>query len=381
MIYTSHHDIFSYIILLGVIQGIFISMFLLKQRKDGRPALLFLGILLFFMTLMNFDFWAGYTFTTIRLPHLLDISVPLTFAMGPLIYHYTLHYLSCRKNRHLVLHYLPAVLIFLYSFFFYLQSADFKYNVIVLSRKLDFPLIEPTLHFSPDPLHIRRFFGSMASFQLVVYLVLSIRLYYFSAFRKEETSAGISLPGKIWLRNALIASFLIITIAVIIQLLFPGGAEEYILATCFSLFIYFTSLQLFRQSDFIRQGLIHVKYSKSSLNAEMKTEFIKRIDQVMNNEKPYLNNLFSLKIFAKAVGASPNHLSQLLNEHYGMSFYEFVADHRIKEAKIILKDPGTSGMKIEQMAFLTGYNSKAAFNKAFKIRTGQTPQMFRKNPA
>jgi len=81
---VDHHDIFSFIILLGVIQGVFLSFFFLWRKTDNQQSTVFLGLILLFFALLNFDFWSGYTLTTLRYPHLLDISVPFSLAMGPL---------------------------------------------------------------------------------------------------------------------------------------------------------------------------------------------------------------------------------------------------------------------------------------------------------
>lgn len=374
-----HHDIFSFIILLGVIQGVFLSFFFLWRKSDNQQSTVFLGLILLFFALLNFDFWSGYTLTTLRYPHLLDISVPFSLAMGPLTYHYTRNYLLVRKDKYLFLHYLPALFCMVYFLFFYLQDADFKYNIFIRSRGLDLPLRMDQVLFSPDPLRIRNLTGIFLTIQLITYLIASVRVYYLFVSGREEAAKNISSQGIRWLRNTLIASFVIIVVATVIQLFFAGGRVEYVLATCFTLFIYFTSFQLIRNSDFYKQGLIREKYVKSSLNSELKDNYVKKIDEYMTVDKPYLDNLFSLKTFARAVGASPNHLSQILNEHFGMSFFEFIAGFRIREAKSILTNPENADMKIEQVAYKVGYNSKAAFNKAFKINTGQTPQVFRKS--
>jgi AraC-like DNA-binding protein len=374
-----HHDIFSFVILLGVIQGVFLSFFFLWRKSGNQRSNVFLGFILLFFALLNFDFWSGYTLTTLRYPHLLDISVPFTLTMGPLIYQYTRHYLLIKRDKHLMLHYMPALCCVVYSLFFYLQGASFKYNVFIQSRSLDFPLKMVSLQFSPDPWRIRNYIGIFVSVQLIVYLILSFHVYYLFKKGKAEAAKNIALQGIHWLRNTLISAFIIIIVATIIQLFYPGGRVEYILAVCFTLFIYFTSLQLIRNSDFFKQGHIHEKYIKSSLNNAMTEDLVKRIDAFIIHDKPFLNNLFSLKSFSRSIEASPNHLSQVLNEHYGLTFFEFVASYRIGEAKHILGDPKNADMKIEQIAYKVGYNSKAAFNKAFKIDTGQTPQEYKKS--
>jgi AraC-like DNA-binding protein len=372
------HDIFSFIILLGVIQGVFLSFFFLRQKHGNRLSSIFLGLILFFFAFLNFDFWSGYTLVTLRFPHLLDISVPFSLAMGPFIYHYTRYFLFSGKEKYFFMHYLPAVFFIFYSLCFYLQPAAFKYNVFVQSRGLSFPMQPVALHFSADPWHIRAFTGVFLTCQLIIYLLLSTRLYYLFKSGKEG-ARKIATEGIFWLRNTLIATSVIITIAAVIQVYFAGGRVEYILATSFTLFIYFTSYQVLRNSEFYKQGILKEKYSKSSLNEMLRDDLVKKIDLLMNNEKPYLDNLFSLKSFARAVSASPNHVSQILNEFYGESFFEYISRFRIKEAQLLLSDQKNRDIKIEQVADQVGYNSKAAFNKAFKRITGQTPLSFKRS--
>ena len=44
-----------------------------------------------------------------------------------------------------------------------------------------------------------------------------------------------------------------------------------------------------------------------------------------------------------------------------------------------MTNPKTSQFTVEQIAEEVGYNSKSAFNKAFKKFAGQTPSEFRTN--
>nr|WP_255651053.1 AraC family transcriptional regulator [Cesiribacter sp. SM1] len=62
----------------------------------------------------------------------------------------------------------------------------------------------------------------------------------------------------------------------------------------------------------------------------------------------------------------------------GKSFFEYVGQLRIAEARHMLQDPRNSHLKIEEIAEMSGYLSKSAFNAAFKKYTGNTPGEFRK---
>jgi len=371
-------DIFSFIILLGVIQGIYLSLFFIFRRTEVRKASLFLGLILFFTAILNFDFWSGYTFTTLRYPHLLDISVPFSLTMGPLTYHYTRYYLHGKNGKLLGWHYLPAVICLIYSMFFFLQSADFKYNTIVRSRALDLPMRTVDLRFPPDPWNIRQYIGSLLIIQLVAYIGLSIKSYV--SFIKDKSIAirNTSLQGQLWLRSTLISACVVIGVAVFVQLFYPGGRAEFVLAVFLTLFTYFISFYMIQHSGFFKQAILPDKYKKSSLKKDNKNELISRIDEYMNTHKEYLGNLFSLKTFSRAIGISPDHLSQVLNQYYGKTFFEFMALYRIQEARKILSDPQKAGMKIDEVALSVGYNSKSAFTKAFKSSTGKTPGDFRK---
>ena len=59
------------------------------------------------------------------------------------------------------------------------------------------------------------------------------------------------------------------------------------------------------------------------------------------------------------------------------SFFELVASYRVEEAKTILKTDLGEKLTIEEIAERVGYNSKSAFNTAFKKITSQTPSVFR----
>jgi AraC-like DNA-binding protein len=373
-----HNDLLSIIILLGVIQAIFLTFIFLWNNKKNPSSNIYLGIILFLIAIQNLDFWASYSRYTLKFPFLLDISVPFTFAMGPLFYHYIFRSLKNSTDRYLLLHYIPFAFFFAYSFFFMLQPNDFKYNVFVSSRNIGLPLKEVILPHAFDPLGIRNRTGLINSIQLCIYLVLS-----YSIFIKHVKISNIYFfktgdPVITWLRNLLLSITMIVITAIIIQLVFPGGRVEFMLATCFTLFIYYLSFNLIRGSDFLNQTLFPEKYKKSSMTDQMKNDYRTKIEHLMTEDKLFLDNLFSITRLSRLSGIPQNQLSQLLNESFHQTFFEFTRYYRIKEARKLLSSPNNSEINIEEIAYMVGYNSKSAFNKAFLNITGQTPLSFKK---
>ena len=59
----------------------------------------------------------------------------------------------------------------------------------------------------------------------------------------------------------------------------------------------------------------------------------------------------------------------------GTTFFGLINRYRIEEAKKILLN--TESIKMEQLAFDLGYNSKATFFKAFKENTNLSPAKFK----
>jgi AraC-like DNA-binding protein len=69
-------------------------------------------------------------------------------------------------------------------------------------------------------------------------------------------------------------------------------------------------------------------------------------------------------------------VAQVLNEGLAVNFYEFVNEYRVREAQSRIADPRSADQTLLTIAFESGFNSKASFNRAFKRVTGQTPSAY-----
>jgi len=122
-----------------------------------------------------------------------------------------------------------------------------------------------------------------------------------------------------------------------------------------------------------------VKYQKSSLTESAKQKILEDIILELDKNQYFSDNLASLSELAKKIGQSSHHVSQVINEKLNKNFFELLAQYRVDKAtEIIVKDRDNK-LKIEEISEMVGYNSKTAFNNAFRKLTGKTPGEFRKS--
>lgn len=119
------------------------------------------------------------------------------------------------------------------------------------------------------------------------------------------------------------------------------------------------------------------RYARSGLHGKRLPELRGRLEALMQTDKPWLENDLTLNDLSERLGVSTHHLSQLLNEEIGMTFFDFINSRRIQEVQRCLADPAYGGQTILEIALASGFNSKAAFNSVFKQQTGTTPSRFR----
>ncbi len=120
------------------------------------------------------------------------------------------------------------------------------------------------------------------------------------------------------------------------------------------------------------------KYARQTLPEATRKEYLERIQTRMRNEKPFLDEELSLTELSGSLGIPAHHFSMVINIELGLNFFNFVSGYRVQEARRLLADPALREDTILSIAFRSGFQSKAAFNKAFKAETGLTPGDYRK---
>jgi len=120
----------------------------------------------------------------------------------------------------------------------------------------------------------------------------------------------------------------------------------------------------------------HSKYRKNLLSETLKADYLKRIINCMDVEKPYLDPDFSIKDFSNKINVSTHNISQIINDTFGKNFFNFVNDYRIDFAAGIISNTSRD-VNILNASLDSGFNSKSVFNTAFKKKFGMTPSRYR----
>lgn len=118
------------------------------------------------------------------------------------------------------------------------------------------------------------------------------------------------------------------------------------------------------------------KYAGSTLSDEHKSLLVSRLDELMAAEKIFVNDKLSVEDVAIRLGTNSKYVSQVINEKYERSFYNFINAYRVEEAQKLLLSGGLEKYSMLGIAQMVGFRSKSSFNAYFKRITGLTPSEF-----
>ncbi len=105
------------------------------------------------------------------------------------------------------------------------------------------------------------------------------------------------------------------------------------------------------------------------------TKLIVEIENIICGEdKPYMNLGFNRGEMSDMLKITEQHLSRIINQHFGKSFSELMNECRVNEAKDFLKN---TDYPVTVISFDVGFSSITSFNRVFKESTGVSPSKYR----
>lgn len=362
-------DLTAILSLLGGAQGMLLALALLMLKQGNRAATRLLAA---FMMISAINIGGSLLMSTkyiFQYPHLTQLATPFHFLFGPVIFLYIRVALSreLRLGKKELLHLIPFVICAAYFLPLYLQSGE---------EKLDY-LMQAFQNYPSKELRIK---SLLLLCQAFPYLILSL-LIFTRHVRKTKGSPSQNKFNLLWLRT-FIVMIVMTTGAGLFRLLFTFHEETILLIPIsFSIMVYVAGYMALKHPEALTgmdESTLLKKYEKSNLTPERAESYLKRLLQTMESERPFLDGDLTLQKLAERLSIPVNHLSQIINEQLSQNFVDFVNAYRVKEAQRLLLDPSKRHYTVLAIAEEVGFNSKSAFNVAFKKHASMTPTEFRR---
>ncbi|WP_370897368.1 helix-turn-helix domain-containing protein [Chryseobacterium gossypii] len=202
-----------------------------------------------------------------------------------------------------------------------------------------------------------------------VFVFLSVYQYYVFSRQNSKNLNKFILP--------VLLSNVIIFLAY--QLISTGWVQIYCAggSIVFSFVLYVNFLILFNKKYKPSVSKEVNKYSNKKISDEVADNFVTKLEKLMHHEELYKNPNLKLNHLAAKMSMSPHQLSQLLNDNLGKSFSTYINEYRIKEACELIEND--SYLKIEEIGYEVGFNSKSTFFSTFKKIKNTTPLLYKQS--
>jgi len=395
------HEIASY----GVVHAAFTLILLISRKpKPTHEKILILWII--FLTLPLLTKTLGHAVPNISLPILqLNLMYPLTF--GPFLWLYIKSLAGdvVRFDSKVFRHFLPFILVTLYQIAFN--------KTIILPGKDEVEAIT-----SYDEFIVLFNFLSLTCYSLIsIFRLKKHGLNVFNHF--SELLPQVTLKWLYWIIIWFAVTYFLPLIAPLFSLSFLPQAHSYSL-TAFVFILSFFGLKqttVFKDENAAplpdapitepdsvenkEQSVVEVaadkssipkkaspsqqkdksqekvKYERSGLTPDRSSMYLKKLEDYMQLEKPYLDADLTIEKLSKQIAIQRHYLTQVISEQLDKNFYLFVNEYRVNTVKKYIKDPENQQLTLLDIAHLSGFNSKSTFNVVFKKLTEMTPSQYK----
>lgn len=380
-------NIYSTPLLILVLQGIIFGVLLLNKyfQKRSLPYLL-LAIILFIACYHRTTYTIGFmdwydTFRNTKINYYL-INLGLIFM--PLVYFYvrSITISDFTFKRRDIWHFVPGIIYIIIKLIIFGYDA----NQPGFADTQNGYLVQNFQWKYVDP-----FVTAFSYIQQIVYLVLTLQLYYeYRKNIKQYFSNAFDLELN-WIRN-----FLLIYTVLFIYGLFQSVIDlaitdlswtqmwwQQFLNALAIIYIgvkgYFTDTDKLKGLSFDGSksiGVISDKLS-SQLTPEM-SKNLAELQMYFETEKPYLDPELNLITLSRKLKIPRAQLSQIINDGLNKNFNDFVNGYRVLAVKDLLAQGKQEKLSLLGIAHECGFNSKATFNRVFKKLTQSSPSEYLK---
>lgn len=348
------------------------AIYLARGKSIGTSGKFLIPLLLIF----SFDLFHDmlvHTRLFYSFPHLLGTGSAFTYLKGPLIFFYVTAFLRPNQTYRPIqlLHLVPFVFKHFENWALYSQSRAEK--IFFLDEY--YQLLDSGGVMGPDLVSL---YSILWHFHPLIYLALSLVL-----IRKQLRDP---LPKKVLtpIRRVYMIIWIYLAIWIFnVSTYYLSGSVSWIHGYYWE---FATSLNSLAILTLAYVGLKDAPPSltKSGNKAVQKQSsavfpLSEKLEHELRDKKAYLDTELSLPILAERLSTTTHQLSELLNQHLHTTFFDYINQFRVEEAKRLIISPESDRYTLEAIAKSSGFNSAASFYRAFKKFTDTTPKQFKKD--
>jgi len=372
--------------------GVFFSVKLVGfAKKDRASWALGAYLLLQSMVLMEYCiYWTNYIY---YVHQLYAATYLFTFLYGPILYiYFDSVFENAKPLRAYAFHFIPFLLFFFIKIPFYLSAPEIKFIhpeslplTFYINNRIDYVEIFKLIHLTIYGFVLIKFIRaqSLVGFMrqwsnwimVFYFLFILLNIIYWSIIALDE----YSLLKDYFISLALCSSIGLLAwfgdrhkelkegITLTDSLRFIGHQSE-------------IGPLPQKKAELSSSGggkFKNSKYRKSGLPPSVSRKLAEEIESLMSKEKLFKLNDLKLETLAEKLNSNRHFVSQVINQYYQTSFFNFINAKRVEEAKRLLADKKKDHLNVIEIAYEVGYNNKGTFNAVFKKRTGMTPSEYR----
>ena len=345
----------------GCIQGFFLAYLLQRKKQSNREAVRYFNALLLTLSilmLLRVSYQPSFFKTFAEIILLPDV---ILFLAGPFIFLFTraLLRLEPQPKRIRLLHFVPAMI-----------------HVSVVNTFLGLHLKGILTYLSMRQVFIGfLWIEAAAMLSLGIYLCLSLHTYYRYREAFFEKYAAPFL-GR-FLRVFFVAGLVLLTFWMAgFAYKLNHAQNDYHIYTLFWVLlvaaIYLLAFKILTTPSILE--LPKLLDNKQPDYDSLSPSALQELEQYMAREKPYLNPEIKIGELADELDLPKHQLSRLINLGFGKNFFDFVNGYRVREFIRLRQEDGSVSYNTLELAFQSGFNSKSAFNRAFRKEIGKSPR-------
>jgi AraC-like DNA-binding protein len=263
------------------------------------------------------------------------IGLAVMSTIGPLLYLYFDCVINYKKeiHRNFSLHLIPAIMVSL------MLSIEFSKTTLYIGYCL-------------------------VNFQLGIYLILGYTIL--------RTSFEVSSDENAyrWLKSLLLGSALILS-SFVTQLLFDIDSI-YLGAVLVSVVVIY--MLSFRAKNY--SSVFKGSFRTKKIPVHF-ADLARKVEALLLRDEAFADSTMTLSKISSRLMVPHHSVSQAINIYFNKSFPELLLHYRLQKAEQLLAKPDSGNIKIETIAYDSGFNSSSAFYAGFKKVMHLTPSEYR----